>query len=104
MSNYDSDANLSTLKPEWVSMANARQRRGRAGRVKDGVCFHLFSKARRNLLEEYSVPVSHGSLVLLINFKVKKLESNLKCSAFIIKNLESNVKCSAFIIKNLVFS
>ena len=32
LSNYDVNANIATLQPEWVSMANARQRRGRAGK------------------------------------------------------------------------
>ena len=33
LSNYDVNANIATLQPEWVSMANARQRRGRAGKA-----------------------------------------------------------------------
>ena len=41
---YDLDSNLATLQPEWVSLANARQRRGRAGRVQAGQCFHLFTR------------------------------------------------------------
>lgn len=32
MSNFDVANNIATLKPEWVALANARQRRGRAGR------------------------------------------------------------------------
>ena len=32
MSNYDVDADIATLQPEWVSLANSKQRRGRAGR------------------------------------------------------------------------
>ena len=31
MKNYDKEANVVTLLPEWVTLANARQRRGRAG-------------------------------------------------------------------------
>ena len=32
MKNYDAKNNVATLEAEWVSKANARQRRGRAGR------------------------------------------------------------------------
>jgi ATP-dependent RNA helicase DHX36 len=35
------------LQPEWVSLSNARQRAGRAGRVQRGNCFHLFSTAKK---------------------------------------------------------
>ncbi|CAN0049242.1 unnamed protein product, partial [Ectocarpus fasciculatus] len=42
-----------TLVPQWVSKASARQRRGRAGRTKAGVCFHLFSALRHESLREH---------------------------------------------------
>ena len=32
MKNFDPSHNMTTLEPEWVSRANAKQRRGRAGR------------------------------------------------------------------------
>lgn len=32
LSNFDVENNIQTLEPEWVSDANARQRKGRAGR------------------------------------------------------------------------
>ncbi|KAI5711731.1 hypothetical protein M8J75_002767 [Diaphorina citri] len=35
MSNFDVKDNIATLKPEWISLANAKQRRGRAGRVQE---------------------------------------------------------------------
>ncbi|VDM21588.1 unnamed protein product, partial [Hydatigera taeniaeformis] len=40
---YDPSTNTSTLARVLVSKANAAQRRGRAGRVRPGQCFHLFS-------------------------------------------------------------
>ena len=43
---YDPHLKTSTLQPTWISRASAKQRRGRAGRTKAGVCFHLFSRRR----------------------------------------------------------
>ncbi|KAK4309183.1 hypothetical protein Pmani_019168 [Petrolisthes manimaculis] len=56
MRKYDKEANVSTLLPEWVTLANSRQRRGRAGRVQDGVCYHLFTRAREKTMDEYQLP------------------------------------------------
>ena len=33
------------LVEDWVSQANARQRRGRAGRVQEGDVYYVYSKA-----------------------------------------------------------
>jgi ATP-dependent RNA helicase DHX36 len=44
ITNFDLESNLATLAPQWVSLANARQRRGRAGRVQAGQCYHLFTR------------------------------------------------------------
>jgi HrpA-like RNA helicase len=43
---YDPHLKTSTLQPMWISQASAKQRRGRAGRTKAGVCFRLFSSRR----------------------------------------------------------
>lgn len=56
ITNYDPVTNTESLSPQWVSLANASQRKGRAGRVKPGVCFHLYSKAREMILDQYQKP------------------------------------------------
>lgn len=37
---------MSLLVEDWVSAANALQRKGRAGRVKAGFCFGLYTRVR----------------------------------------------------------
>lgn len=39
---------MESLEDTFVSRANALQRKGRAGRVASGVCFHLFTSHHYN--------------------------------------------------------
>ncbi|XP_002737580.2 ATP-dependent DNA/RNA helicase DHX36-like [Saccoglossus kowalevskii] len=55
-SNYDVKNNICTLKPEWISKAAAKQRRGRSGRVKPGFCYHLFTQLRAHMMADYQLP------------------------------------------------
>lgn len=46
-----------TLEECWVSRASAKQRRGRAGRVRPGIAYHLFSTHTHDSdLQEYQLP------------------------------------------------
>nr|XP_044993371.1 putative ATP-dependent RNA helicase DHX57 isoform X2 [Jaculus jaculus] len=40
---YDASKGMESLEDTFVSQANALQRKGRAGRVASGLCFHLFT-------------------------------------------------------------
>ncbi|XP_053315426.1 ATP-dependent DNA/RNA helicase DHX36 [Spea bombifrons] len=53
---YDTHNNISTMTAEWVSHANAKQRKGRAGRVQPGYCYHLYNGLRESLLDDYQLP------------------------------------------------
>uniref|UniRef100_A0A2K5C9E1 ATP-dependent DNA/RNA helicase DHX36 n=1 Tax=Aotus nancymaae TaxID=37293 RepID=A0A2K5C9E1_AOTNA len=53
---FDTQNNISTMSAEWVSQANAKQRKGRAGRVQPGHCYHLYNGLRASLLDDYQLP------------------------------------------------
>ncbi|EGX96110.1 ATP-dependent RNA helicase A [Cordyceps militaris CM01] len=47
---FDERRQLSRLIDTFISRANAKQRRGRAGRVQKGLCFHMYTQFRHNNL------------------------------------------------------
>ena len=53
---YDALTKMASLLPVWVSRDSLVQRRGRAGRVDRGVCFHLLTQAQEWTLAQSDVP------------------------------------------------
>eukprot|EP00996_Jenningsia_fusiforme_P001416 NODE_22_length_4413_cov_46.662466_g19_i0.p1 GENE.NODE_22_length_4413_cov_46.662466_g19_i0~~NODE_22_length_4413_cov_46.662466_g19_i0.p1 ORF type:complete len:1336 (+),score=259.64 NODE_22_length_4413_cov_46.662466_g19_i0:129-4136(+) len=54
--NYNPTSNVASLDCQFVSQVNVVQRRGRAGRVREGVAVHLFPAERYSSLVEFPVP------------------------------------------------
>ena len=53
---YDADNKLSMLVEDWVSKANSKQRRGRAGRVQKGRCYFMYSRRQEERLKPAPTP------------------------------------------------
>ncbi|XP_077203241.1 ATP-dependent RNA helicase DHX29 isoform X2 [Paroedura picta] len=53
---YHESSQMSSLEETFVSKASALQRQGRAGRVRDGFCFRMYTRDRFESFLEYSVP------------------------------------------------
>uniref|UniRef100_A0A8C1B4S4 RNA helicase n=1 Tax=Cyprinus carpio carpio TaxID=630221 RepID=A0A8C1B4S4_CYPCA len=72
---FDTQNNIRTMTAEWVSLANAKQRKGRAGRVSPGKCYHLYNGLRASLLDNYQLPEIQRTPLeeLCLQIKILKL-------------------------------
>lgn len=96
---YDPYSNVSTLQLTWISKASARQREGRAGRVRPGVCYHLFSKTRAAALPDYQIPEIKRIPLEELCLQVKLLNPTIEIRDFISKAIEAPVDAS---VKNAI--
>lgn len=71
---YDPTRRMESLEDVFVSRSNARQRRGRAGRVKSGVAFHLISRHRmERVIEAEQTPEMHRVPLEQLVLRIKAL-------------------------------
>lgn len=84
---YDALNKLACLTPSWISKASAHQRRGRAGRVQPGVCYHLYPKIIYDAMPLYQLPEILRTPLQELCLQIKSLQFG-SISAFLSKALQ----------------
>lgn len=77
LTDYDVESNCQTLEEHFTTISSSRQRKGRAGRVKPGICYHLYTRAREMTLEMFPTPEILRSRLegVILNLKVLHLNN-----------------------------
>ncbi|KAL3274033.1 hypothetical protein HHI36_015452 [Cryptolaemus montrouzieri] len=74
---YDARQKTENLESRFISRANSVQRKGRAGRLRPGKCFRLYTKARFLNMYEYQKPEILRTRLESIILQVKLLQLGL---------------------------
>lgn len=84
IASYDQVRNMTFLDVKLVNKSSIKQRRGRAGRTRPGICYHLYSYEQYEELEESIVPEIKKTNLSLSLLKLYNLcgESGSKISEF----------------------
>uniref|UniRef100_A0A8C5PP75 Putative ATP-dependent RNA helicase DHX57 n=1 Tax=Leptobrachium leishanense TaxID=445787 RepID=A0A8C5PP75_9ANUR len=88
---YDPCKGMESLEDTWVSRANALQRKGRAGRVASGVCFHLFTSHHyeHQLLEQQLPEIQRIPLEqLCLRIKILEMFSESRLQSVLARLIE----------------
>ncbi|ONM17416.1 DExH-box ATP-dependent RNA helicase DExH7 chloroplastic [Zea mays] len=85
---YNPHKKMSSIVEDWISRANAKQRRGRAGRVKPGLCFCLYTRHRfENVMRPFQVPEMLRMPLTELCLQIKSLHLD-DIKSFLLKAVE----------------
>ncbi|KAH9602084.1 hypothetical protein KSS87_013738 [Heliosperma pusillum] len=85
---YDALNNTPCLLPTWISKAAARQRKGRAGRVQPGECYHLYPRCVYDAFIDYQLPELLRTPLQSLCLQIKSLQLG-SIAEFLSKALEA---------------
>lgn len=74
VSRWNPTRQIQRLQIEQISQASARQRRGRCGRVRDGVCIKLYDQETLETADEYTDPEIRRSSLAGVILRMKSLK------------------------------
>jgi HrpA-like RNA helicase len=76
---YDVAGNTSSLASQLIAKANGTQRRGRAGRCREGLCVHLLPRATYQRLPDFLPPEILRTSLDEICLQIKAIKPNERC-------------------------
>nr|DAD35473.1 TPA_asm: hypothetical protein HUJ06_006113 [Nelumbo nucifera] len=85
---YDALNNTPCLLPSWISKAAAQQRRGRAGRIQPGDCYHLYPRCVYDSFADYQMPEILRTPLQSLCLQIKSLQLG-SISEFLSRALQS---------------
>jgi HrpA-like RNA helicase len=85
---YSQESHITQLRCTWISKSSSKQRAGRAGRVRNGYYYALFSKARFDSFDTTSTPEMLRSDLQEICLDVKVQSSNSRIAEFLAGAME----------------
>ena len=88
---YNEISNCPALVETWCSKASARQRQGRAGRVRPGLCFQMFSLRQESEgMLDFQIPEIRRKPLedLILQIRLLQLDSGISPSEFLRRALE----------------
>ena len=83
ISRYNAQARIQGLPVEEISKASARQRTGRAGRVKPGVCIRLYSPENFEKRDEFTEPEIRRSNLANVVLQLRSLGLEMESFPFL---------------------
>jgi HrpA-like RNA helicase len=75
---YDPVRKITTIDTELISKAQAVQRRGRAGRTSEGICYRAYSEDEYNSMEAGKLPEIKKTNSDMILLKILGLGANIE--------------------------
>lgn len=80
---FDPENGIQRLVEDWNSLAGARQRRGRAGRVKPGQCWKLYTRWREGHIPKHAQPEIVRTPLASLILQVKALRGQQDVARFL---------------------
>ncbi|KAG5875068.1 hypothetical protein JTB14_018020 [Gonioctena quinquepunctata] len=82
---FDVPKGIKCIDNHWISKSSVTQRKGRAGRVQPGECFHLYPLSKYKSFSEYSLPEIMRVSLTKIVLDSKVLSNNMNALEFMQK-------------------